>query len=233
MTGRHPVESVAEKATLISRRAMIDRTRPGAKVRAGLTILEVLVSLVILAVIGAAVLSTTNPERESDQARVQAVAEKLEDLREVIAGYEATGTATSFRQTIGALPSRLSHLTTPISTAQTNSCGQAYTGTAAGTQVAIWLLSGPYYTFEMKAAGTPLGQGFTPQDLLIKTPVGVPVGNQAGTLTIRFPSVAIDDANALELIVDGIANTTAGHVRFVPAGTAPVQVDYLMSVYGC
>jgi predicted secreted protein len=69
---------------------------------------------------------------------------------------------------------------------------------------------------------------------LIKTPVGVPpVGNQAGTLTIRFPSVAIDDANALELIVDGIVNTAAGHVRFTPAGTAPVQVDYLMSVYGC
>jgi len=213
---------------------MIDPTKPSAKARTGLTILEVLVSLVILAVIGAAVLSTTNPERESDQARVQAVAEKLEDLREAIAGYEATGTATSFRQTIGALPSRLSQLTTPISTTETNSCGQAYTGNVAGTQVAIWLLRGPYYTFEMKAAGTPLGQGFTPQDLLIKTPVGVPpAGNQAGTLTIRFPSVAIDDANALELIVDGTVNTAAGHVRFTPAGTAPVQVDYLMSVYGC
>jgi len=213
---------------------MIDRTGPRAKQRKGITIIEVIVSLAILAVIGAAVLSTTNPERESDQARVQAVAEKLSVLRYAIAGHEPTQAATSFRQTIGALPSRLSQLTTPISTAQTNSCGQAYSGNGAGTQVAIWLISGPYYTFEMKAAGTPLGQGFTPQDMLIKTPVGVPpIGNQAGTLTIRFPSVEIDDANALELIVDGTVNTAAGHVRFTPAGSAPVQVDYLMSVYGC
>jgi len=213
---------------------MIDRTKPRAKVRMGLTILEVLVSLVILAVIGAAVLSTTNPEAESDQARVQAVAEKLEDLREVIAGYEATGTATSFRQTVGVLPSSLSQLTTPITTAQTNSCGVAYTAANVTNWENAGLANGSYYIFEMKAAGTPLGQGFTPQNLLIKTPVGLPpAGNQAGTLTIRFPSVAIDDANALELIVDGIVNTAAGHVRFTPAGTAPVQVDYLMSVYGC
>lgn len=201
--------------------------------RKGLTILEVLVSMAILAIIGTVVLSNTNPESDNDTVRIQAVAVKLADLREAIAGFKPTQTAASFRQTVGVLPSRLSHLTTPITVAQTNSCGVVYTA----AQVTNWqnpAVVSPYFAFEMKAAGTPLGQGFTPQDLLIKTPVGVPpAGNQAGTLTIRFPSVEIDDANALELIVDGTVNTTAGHVQFTPAGTAPVQLDYVMSVYGC
>ncbi|MGI9077559.1 MAG: type II secretion system protein [Gemmatimonadaceae bacterium] len=208
-------------------------SRPERRAREGLSILEVLVSLVILAVIGAAIFSSTNPEKEDDQARTQAVATKLTELREAIAGFEPTQTASSFHQTTGVYPSRLSHLTAPIAMTQNNSCGAPYTGNLPGTNVASWV--GPYYSFEMKTAGTLLGQGFMTQDLMVRTPTvaGVYPAIQPGTLAIRFPSVAIDDANALELLIDGTVNTAAGHVRFTPSGTAPVQVDYMIVVYGC
>ena len=183
--------------------------------------MEVVVTLALLAVIGAIVISMDSPESPNDRDRYAQVADALWDISQAIAGNQSHLTPTSFRQVIGVYPSKLSDLTKPI-TGGKNICAVNYT---VG-QVALWL--NPFYRREFLAAGTPLAKGFKTQDALVAVSVAAAT---PGTLAIRMPGTALVDAQGLDLTVDGAVGSATGIIRY--AVTDPTSVDYYVMVTGC
>lgn len=194
--------------------------------------IEVLVSLAIIVVIAAIVISSDNPETPNDRARYDAAADALYNLAQAIAGFEPSKTPTSFHQVVGVYPGKLSDLTTQITTSGANICGTAYTGgiTTAGSQMYKWNnAANPFYGSQLLTAGTPIAPGFTVQNTLVRlNPVAASSANSANTLIIRMPSVSLADAQGLDLAVDGVVNGASGIVRYNTAD--PTVVDYYISI---
>lgn len=202
----------------------------GAEGRRGFTILEIIVVVALVAIVAATIFSSTNLEKDSDSARIAAVAARLDDLMQAIAGTEITLPATSFRQTVKVFPGNLTNLTSALTALNAavskNSCGQPYTGTnvtAAGT-------SGPYYSIEFQAAGTKLGEGFVANDAIIRAD---PPATTRSTLAIQFNNVSLADAQALDSYTDGIIDGTSGAIQYTVSGTSPVTVNFVIAVRGC
>lgn len=191
--------------------------------RKGFTLMEVIVTLALLAVIGTIVVLTGSPESPNDRQRYAVVSDALWDIAKAIAGNESHLTATSFRQVIGVYPSKLSDLTKPITGAGKNICNVAYTTPA---QTSLWL--NPFYRREFLTAGTPLASGFTAQDALVAVSVSP---TTPGILAIRMPGTSLRDAQGLDLTVDGASNGASGIIRY--ANTDPTSVDYYVTVTGC
>lgn len=195
--------------------------------------IEVLVSLAIIVVIAAIVISSDNPETPNDRARYDAAADALYRLAQAIAGNEPSLAATSFHQVVGVYPGKLSDLTTQITTAGTNICGTAYTGPigTAGTQMYKWAnAANPFYGSQLLTTGTPIATGFTVQNTLVRLNAVASSGaNSANTMIIRMPSVTLADAKGLDLAVDGVVSGTTGIVRYSSA-TDPTVVDYYIAI---
>ena len=200
------------------------------RLRRGLTIIELVVVIAILAILGAVIVSTTGGSSaalQSDQERINTVANELDILSRALAFFEPTRAPISFKQTVGVYPSRLSHLTDAITTGKQNSCGVNYTA----AQAALW--TGGYYTREFPTTGLFLAPGFTLQDLLVRTPANVNT-QQHGTIAIVIPAVELSDAMLLDQTVDGIASATGATVLFTPNNSStPVTVSYLSAIGGC
>lgn len=221
----------------------------GQRMKRGFTLIEVVVGVTIAAVLAAAFYFTFNTSSSSQggddrSARAGAAAVALFDIASAIAALETTNPPFSFLQTVGAYPSRLSQITTPITTADRNSCDRvtdAYLGTAPPNPPVNpgytqgW--KGPYYIVSFPLNGTvQLAPGFLVQDDMIRIP-GNPGNNpnanqKAGRLQIVFPSVALLDAQALDLAVDSTSSDSTGTVRFNPA-LNPTAVAYELRVSGC
>lgn len=203
------------------------------RARAGLTLVELVIVMAILGILGVVIVSTTSgtsASQQSDQERINEVANELDILARAIAFFEPTKPKFSFKQTVGVYPSRLSHLTEPITPSKQNSCGQNYTSGQAN----LWL--GGYYTREIPTTGLFVAPGFVTSDTLFRTPPTFPVpqGPYHGTLAIKIPNVTLADARLLGLTVDGDSTGTVGTVRYTPQnGTSPVIVNYLISVGDC
>ncbi|HET9454887.1 MAG TPA: hypothetical protein VFO66_11440, partial [Gemmatimonadaceae bacterium] len=95
----------------------------------------------------------------------------------------------------------------------------------------------PYYIVSFPLNGSvQLAPGFLVQDDMVRVPANPgnnPSANQkAGRLQIVFPSVALLDAQALDLAVDSTSSDSTGTVRFNPA-LNPTQVAYELRVSGC
>lgn len=195
--------------------------RPVSTARAtlGFSIMEVIVVLVIL--LGLAALVTPGVLGRLDQSRVDASAQSLEGLTTAI--HDPSRGGGSFRRHVGVYPRTLSHLTRQIGTTDVNSCGAAYTETDS----AGW--SGPYLNRVVPAAGMPIGIGVV-QDTLVRDASLL----TAPVLKILVTSVALEDAQALDTRVDGIADSAAGAVRWGAAdGEGFVTLEYLMPVKNC
>jgi hypothetical protein len=212
---------------------------------------EAVVGVAITAVLGIAVVSFATSAvggvsggGTSDAAvRATEAAVALDRIATAIAQLETTNPPTSFFQTVGSYPSKLSQLTILITTSDRNSCDRVtdvYSGAALPAlpdepgYVAGW--KGPYsiYTFTT-SGGFVAATGFTTQDDLVRvptTPVNNPTGDElAGRLLIRMPSVVLSDALALDEAVDKLISGTSGTVRY-GAGD-PVTLDYEIRVSGC
>lgn len=203
------------------------------RARKGLTIVELVIVIAILGILGVVVVSTTggtSASQQSDQERINEVANTLDILARAIAFFEPTKPKFSFKQTVGVYPSRLSHLTEAITPSKMNSCGQNYTSAEA----AAW--TGGYFTREIPTAGFLVGPGFLTQDVLVRNPPTFPVpqGPFHGTLAIVIPNVTKADAALLAYTVDGDSTGTVATVRYTPQdGSSPVTVSYLIAVGNC
>ena len=218
------------------------REREFDALRCGVTLIEVVVAVAILAVIAAIILSSDLLVSPNDRERYDAAADALAKLTQAIVGSDPTNPQTSFKWVINRYPRKLSQLTTPITTAGTTICGNTY---SAGN-VSKWL--NPFWPQELRTTGTIIAPGFTVQDnlgafpdaglgyfngttgVLQATPTG---GGQRtdGIISIRMPATLLADAQGLDLAVDGTLNGAAGIVRY--AATDPTSVDYYIMVSGC
>ena len=211
-------------------------------VRAGVTLIEMVVGVAILTILASIAISTDLVVSSNDRERYDEAAGTLGEIAQVIAGSEPTNPQTSFKWVIQRYPRALSQLTTPITTAQTSICNVVYTATFT----ARWL--NPFWSKEFRSTGTTIVPGFTLQDNLGTFPdaglgfyngtTGVlqaaPTGpgfRTDGIISLRMPSVTQADAQGLDAAVDGTLSGVAGTVRY--AGTDPTAVDYLIMVSGC
>lgn len=231
--------------------------------RTGVTLFEVVVSVAILAVFATVVLVHVGSSgRTGDDAkRVEDAAKMLERLRDAAVRYNfgdpsLTGLNsrningdTSFTAKIsgigavrgGVNPSKLSQLTTKITTSDVNSCGGAFNSSQANS----WQQN--FFSQPIPVGGTfKLADGFIANDALERyNPAGVLTNlspttsvTGAGTLAIVIPNVSLADAQALAMLMEGDQPSPLGSgnfavVRFTPSGNAPVTVRYHMAIHGC
>jgi prepilin-type N-terminal cleavage/methylation domain-containing protein len=217
--------------------------------RRGFTLIEAVVGVTIAAVLAAAFYysfaGSSSSQGGDDRAeRAGATAVALFDIASAIAALETTNPPFSFLQTVGAYPSRLSQLTTPITTADRNSCDRTTDAYLAGTPpnppvnpgyVQGW--KGPYYIVAFPFNATvQLAKGFLVEDDMVRVPDFPPGNNpsanqKAGRLQIVMNGVTLPDAQALDAAVDSTTNGAAGTVRYT--NTNPTTVQYELRVSGC
>lgn len=225
--------------------------------RRAVTIVEVVVTLTILAVISTVVVSSISSRTGGAIERVDRAAfvlSKLADATVRFSNANYNAAQRGFSQQVGGTnpggvnPGRLSQLTNAITQTDVNnitnknSCGGNYT---AG-QVALWTNTtngGPFYPRPVTTGGFKIAEGFVADDTLSRyDPAGVvtkvPSGgvnefSTPGTLAIVLQGVPIEDAEALLLATEGDQSGTAGSVRFTRNGTRPVTVYYHMAIHGC
>ena len=221
----------------------------GKPSRFGFTMIEVVVGVTIAAVLAFAFYATFSlggSALSAEEQRAQRAGEAgiiLFDIASAIAALETTNPPTSFLQTVGAYPNNLAQLTTPITTADRNSCNRAtdaYLGTAVPDppQEPGYVLGwkGPYYRMSFVAGGTTqLAQGFLLQDDLIRVPTTPPNNPRgadlAGRLQMQMTNVALLDAQALDAAVDQVVSGSFGTGRYATAN--PTTVSYEIMVSGC
>lgn len=180
------------------------------------------ITVVLVIILGLAALVTPGLLGRLDRSRVEAAAESLEGIRTAI--HDPSRAGGSFRRDVGMYPHALSHLTRQISTFDANSCGVSYTTIDS----AGW--NGPYLNRMVPATGVPIAIGVV-RDTLTREP---PSGGDSPVLAIHVDSVAIEDAGALDLHVDGVRDSTAGSVRWGPAGGEGfVTLHYLLPMKNC
>lgn len=215
--------------------------------RRGFTLIEAIVGVTIAAVLATAFYLTMKlpgssaSSAEDAAERAATAATSLFDIVNAMASLETTNPPTSFRQTVGAMPSALSHLTNPITVLQTNSCDRITDAYIVGTPPAVpgnpgyisgW--KGPYSTFTFIAGGTTqIAEGFVAQDNLVRVPAN-PVNNPkdaewSGRLQIVFPAVTQQDAQALDAAVDYTISGTEGTVRYTASDPTALQYEIRVS----
>lgn len=212
----------------------------------GFTLIEAIVGVTIASVLATAFyltmkLGSSGSDAEDRAQRAANAAVSLFDIVNAIASLETTNPPTSFKQTVGAHPTRLSQLTIPIAAGDRNSCDRAEDAfsTAAlpqfpGNPGYILGWKGPYsiYTFPV-GTSTQIAEGFIAQDDLVRVPANPPNNPKdaewAGRLQIVFPSVTQLDAQALDAAVDLTISGTAGTVRYTASDPTALQYEIRVS----
>lgn len=224
--------------------------------RLGFTLVEMVVAIAVVSLIGVSIFvvnSTTSRSGLSEQDNIEKAARFLTDLSESAALWteRRSGEPTSFFHVIGANPGRLSHLTTPITTNDRNSCGlgtpQQNATRYKNSQVNLW--EGQFFRQELPQTGTLIAPGFFAEDVLLRysavfNPGGPPYFQQEyfpsgdattpGTLAIVMNNVKYTDAIALAQRIEGDTLGIFGAVRFTRnTANAPVTVEYHIGIHGC
>ena len=230
-----------------------ERRRLLRRAAAGVTLIEVVVTLVILGVIASVMVLGVEASSRigGEQRRIDDAAKTLARLRDAAVRYNlgTKSSDTSFTAKIsntlllwgGINPGRLSQLTNKITVTDVSSCGYTYNTAYTGR----WLRS--FYSSPISST-TPLriADGFYANDVLerfdtlgaakvfLRT-AGADTAKAPGTLAIVMPNVSLADANALVERMEGDQNPASvkAIVRFTPSGSAPVTVRYHMAIHGC
>lgn len=179
--------------------------------RRGLTLLEILIAIAMMAIIAAVVYPTVAGQLRTGQSA--ALGNQLANLRDAIANYQ---------QNVGAYPRLLTQLTNTPVAGDDDSC-------AANLSLAersAW--RGPYINRAIVGA-MPVGEAFV-QTTMVRVPANTAT-TQAGMLQIQATGVPNDVANDLESRFDGNADLTAGNVIWTTAagGTLTFQIP----IRGC
>ena len=225
---------------------MVLSTPRSSRSRFGVTLLEVVTAMAILLILAVPlVLSVEASSRTGgENERIDRAAYVLEKLRDAIARYNLGDRGdTSFTWRISGLtnqrgginPGRLSHLTTKILSTDLNSCGLAY----GATPPTNWNRN--FYTQFIPTTGFKIADGFIANDVLQRftrsgaaSTISSADFTTPGTLAIVMPNVALRDAQALVLRMEGsLVGDSMSVVRFTPSGDAPVTVFFHMAIHGC
>jgi len=175
----------------------------------GMTLMEVLIALAILALIAAVVIPTSATQLR--QGHSAALANQLTNLREAIANY---------RENVGAYPISLTQLTTPPVAGDDDSCG----ANLSNGEINAW--RGPYVNQNIVAA-LPVGNASV-QTGLVRNPAS---GTGAGDLQIQATGVDNDIALVLEQQFDGNNNLAAGNVTWTAASNGTLVLH--TPIRGC
>lgn len=188
--------------------------RDGPRGRRGFTFIELIVGLAIVVLLAAVV--TPSVTASIDRTRTQQGAEMLAAL---------AASATAFFNDTNDNPSRLSHLTNPISTAQSNSCGSSYDN----GDLNQW--AGPYYRDRVIVADgvLPVFIG-NAQDQLVR----VSISGNAGLLGIMVTGVREEDVVALDDRIDAGNGSAVGTIRWAgPHSEGLYTMGYYTPISGC
>lgn len=188
--------------------------------RNGFTLVEIIVVLALVMALAAVVAPAMIGQVE--QARVKRTAESLIALADAIDDPARGGGA--FRQHVGFYPGALSHLTRPISTADASACGTPY----APADSAGW--RGPYLNRLVPPDGLPLPVGEALDTLVRELAVPRP----DPMLRIRIAGLQLDEAHALDALLDGVVSAGAGGFRWTGADPEGfVDAGYLIPMKDC
>lgn len=188
---------------------MLKRRCPGGA--PGLTLVEILIALAMLAVIAAVVYPTVAGQLRSGQST--ALGNQLVNLRDAIAG---------FRENVGAYPRFLTQLTAAPVAGDDDSCA---TNLSAGERNA-W--RGPYINQSI-AGPMPVGESAV-QTTLVRVPANTAV-TQVGMLQIQATGVATDVFDDLEARFDGNGDPNGGTVLWTSAGGG--TLTFQIPIRGC
>lgn len=173
----------------------------------GMTIVEVLIALAILAIIAAVVLPTTAGQLRDGHAA--ALANQLANLRDAIGNY---------RQNVGAYPISLTQLTTQPLAGSTDACNTAL----SAAELNAW--RGPYINQNI-VGNMPVGSA-----VVVAALTRAPSGS-IGLLQIRAARVENDIASDLEEQFDGNGNFATGTIRWTAAGDDTLTFE--IPIRGC
>ncbi len=191
--------------------------------RRAFTLVEIVVALAVILILAAVALP--NLAGYLDQQRIQTTATQLATVRDGL--YNTTAGAVTFRQRVGSNAGRLSELSAPIiagnasyATGTDDSCGTTFTNGQRNN----WNANGPFMTYNSdRTTGlmTPIGMA---QDSLTR----IPFSANPGQLRINFLSVSLEDAVALDELVDGtVGGWNANTVQWTPQnGTNGIVTMY-------
>lgn len=174
----------------------------------------VLVSVAVLIVLATVIFATISNEFN----RILIASDALFRFK-----TEINGTPPAFYSVVKEYPGHLNDLIIPITTSNTNSCGNFY---KASPGVNNWL--GPYHLIPFDpASGYTLSKGIVAEDSLVRTTFT----NGGVALGIVMKRVELADAQAIKARIDGTSGDTVG---FVPNGTDPITVTYRIPISaGC
>ena len=181
--------------------------------RRGMSMIELIVAMALLLAITAVIVPSVAGTRDRD--RVLAAAAELEDI------MFAMGNMRSDNQD---WPSRISHVSYPITTADVNICGSTY----PNGKVNNW--DGPYLARVVPTTGLNIGIGVV-QDALVRQVIS----GQDAIMFIEIIDVTEEDAIELNRLLDADNSATAGAVRWTitdaASGLARVQLG--RPIKGC
>lgn len=178
----------------------------------GFGLIEVIIAVAIMMLLAATVLP--NLMGVFDRARVDNAEKSLKALIDGMSEMRADNQDW---------PGRLSHLVTPITTADLNICGSTYPVGKVGN----W--GGPYLDRLIPSTGVPVAIGIA-QNQLVREVIS---GNDA-YLIIQVSGVTEEDAQQLNLQVDADNSFTSGTVVYSAAGPdGLVTLSYRRPIRGC
>jgi prepilin-type N-terminal cleavage/methylation domain-containing protein len=179
--------------------------------RRGLTLIEVVVTVVIISILAAAVAPAI--AGILDRERVNSASESIDALVEAI---------SAMRSDNQDWPAKLSHLSVPITVSDKNICGATY----SSGKVSQW--AGPYISRTIPTTGVPIGIG-TARDSLVREVIS---GNDA-YLKLQVDDVTAEDASELDKLYDN-DGSAGGTIRWGSAsGTGQVTLYVLRPIRGC
>jgi type II secretory pathway pseudopilin PulG len=195
--------------------------------RSGLSFVEVVVTLAVVATLGAVVFSSLSSQ--SDRQRALQTVAMMDALRLSIFRFDSA---------VGRFPGRLRHLHTPITGIDPTICSAlAYTtGGKGGGQVGAWASDprgGPFYEYSTSAMGfaTPIGQV---SDTLVRNPTAAAnVDRSFGVLQIVVRKVSTEDAEELNSIVDADGSAVNGAVQWTADGSGTNTMTWNIPIGGC
>lgn len=185
---------------------------PSVRQRAGFTLVEVVLAIVIVALVSGVVV--TQVIGRLDDGGAAALSRNLDAV---------TDAAQNFRRDVRRYPSSLAQLSAPLAAGATDLCGQPIPSRFR----AGW--RGPYLERAVGAGGLTSGGGVI-RNALSRDPAGPGYGQ----LQLHADEVERPVAEKLENSFDGDGNLAAGTVRWTEVGgTGRGTLRFGMPVAGC
>lgn len=186
--------------------------------RSGFSLVETMVAVAMVVILASVFIPSLLAS--NDRLEVREAAIILEDIQDAI---------STMRYDNQDWPARLSHVSSPITTADQNICGSAYNP----GRVNNW--DGPYIDRLFPPTGLPIGIGTVRDQLGREVISGNP--NSGGAISlIRMYVDSVPEEKAIELnrIVDGDGDAAAGTIRWgAISGSGLTTVEWARVVKGC